>query len=96
LNSSFLPLSFQVNIQKVNVDVIKPWIIGKLNSLLGLEDDVVTEYVFTQLEEKNLDPKMMQLNLAGFLNAKRARLFIAELWQLFIEAQESEDGEFLN
>lgn len=37
---------------KVNIDVIKQWITGRLQELLGLEDDVVIEYVFNQLEDK--------------------------------------------
>lgn len=77
---------------KVNIDVIKPWITGKLNTILGMEDDVVIEYVFTQLEEKSLNPKVMQINLTGFLNARRSREFMGELWQLLLEAQESPDG----
>jgi len=37
---------------KVNLDVIKPWITRRLEELLGLEDDVVIEFVFNQLDEK--------------------------------------------
>ncbi len=37
---------------KVNLDVIKPWITKRLEELLGLEDDVVIEFVFNQLEDK--------------------------------------------
>ena len=37
---------------KVNLDVIKPWITNRLEELLGLEDDVVIEFVFNQLEDK--------------------------------------------
>lgn len=77
---------------KVNVDVIKPWIVGKLNEILGMDDDIVVEFVFNQLEIKDLNPKLMQVNLTGFLNARQARLFMSELWQLFIEAQDSPDG----
>ena len=31
---------------------MKPWITNRLGELLGVEDDVVIEYVFNQLEEK--------------------------------------------
>ena len=62
--------------QKISIDVLKPWITLKLNEILGMEDDVVVEYVFTQLEEKELNPKKMQINLTGFLNARRAREFM--------------------
>lgn len=34
----------------------------------------------------------MQINITGFLNARRAREFMGELWMLLIEADESEDG----
>lgn len=66
---------------KVKLDVIKPWITLKLNELLGMEDDVVVEYVFTQLEEKELNPKKMQINLTGFLNARRAREFMVSFFR---------------
>jgi serine/arginine repetitive matrix protein 1 len=78
--------------RKVNLDVVKPWITAKLNAMLGLEDDIVAEFVFTQLEEKDLSPKRMQINLTGFLNARRAREFMDELWNLLLEAEKSPDG----
>ncbi|KAL3072439.1 hypothetical protein niasHS_017413 [Heterodera schachtii] len=85
-------LETKVDLAKINLDVIKPWITLKLNEILGMEDDVVVEYVFTQLEEKELNPKKMQINLTGFLNARRAREFMAEMWQMFVEAQDSPEG----
>lgn len=37
---------------KVKLDTIKPWITSKITELLGgMEDDVVVEYVFNQLEQ---------------------------------------------
>uniref|UniRef100_A0A0R3RQ70 PWI domain-containing protein n=1 Tax=Elaeophora elaphi TaxID=1147741 RepID=A0A0R3RQ70_9BILA len=85
-------LDEKICMDRVNLDVLKPWITAKLNDILGLEDDVVIEYVFSQLEEKSLNPKVMQINLTGFLNARRAREFMGELWTMLIEAQSSEDG----
>uniref|UniRef100_A0A914HF37 PWI domain-containing protein n=1 Tax=Globodera rostochiensis TaxID=31243 RepID=A0A914HF37_GLORO len=85
-------LDTKIDLAKINLDVIKPWITLKLNEILGMEDDVVVEYVFTQLEEKELNPKKMQINLTGFLNARRAREFMGELWQMFVEAQSSPEG----
>ena len=41
----------------------------------------------------------MQINLTGFLNGKKAREFMGELWALLISAQNSGDGipeEFVN
>ncbi len=34
----------------------------------------------------------MQINLTGFLNAKRSREFMAELWQMLLAAQKTVDG----
>jgi hypothetical protein len=34
----------------------------------------------------------MQINLTGFLNARRAREFMGEMWALLGEAQNSPDG----
>ncbi|MFH4984505.1 hypothetical protein AB6A40_011214 [Gnathostoma spinigerum] len=85
-------LEEKICMDRVNLDVMKPWITAKLNDILGMEDDVLIEYVFSQLEEKTLNPKVMQINLTGFLNARRAREFMGELWTMLLEAQNSEDG----
>ena len=34
----------------------------------------------------------MQMNLTGFLNAKNARIFAEELWELLLSAQENIGG----
>lgn len=34
----------------------------------------------------------MQINLTGFLNGKNARVFMTDLWELLISAQESSSG----
>ncbi|VDL75702.1 unnamed protein product [Nippostrongylus brasiliensis] len=85
-------LDRKINMDKINLDVIKPWITMRINEILGIEDDVVIEYIMSQLEEKTINPKIMQINITGFLNARRAREFMGELWLLLVEADESEDG----
>ncbi|CAN7938755.1 unnamed protein product [Ixodes hexagonus] len=92
-------LTKRVDMNKVNLDTIKPWITRKITDFLGMEDEVVVEFVFNQLEaEKHPDPRMMQINLTGFLNGKNARDFMGDLWTLLLSAQESVGGipaEFL-
>lgn len=39
-----------------------------------------------------LDPRKMQINLTGFLNAKNARAFMAKLWAHLVSASESDVG----
>ncbi len=34
----------------------------------------------------------MQINLTGFLNGKDARIFMSELWDLLLSAQDSPSG----
>merc|ERR1739838_1097534 len=77
---------------KVKVDVLKPWITKRTTEMLKIEDDVVVEFIFNQLEEKEPDPRKMQINLTGFLNGKYARMFMGELWTMLDSAQNSENG----
>lgn len=54
-------LSKKVDMTKVKLDVLRPWISAKITQLLKLEDDVIEEYVVNQLEEgKYPDAKKMQ------------------------------------
>ena len=48
----YISVCFQVDMTKVNVDTMKPWIANRITELLGLEDDVVVEFVYNQLEER--------------------------------------------
>ena len=41
---------------------------------------------------QNPDGRQMQMNLTGFLNAKNARTFIQDLWELLLSAQENIGG----
>ena len=42
---------FKVDMTKVKLDTVKPWITNRITELLnGMEDDVVVDYVFNQLE----------------------------------------------
>lgn len=43
---------WQVDMKKVNMEVIQPWITKKVTDLLSLEDDVLINYIFSLLEEK--------------------------------------------
>jgi len=54
-------LEQKVDMTKVKLDVLRPWISSKITQLLKLEDDVVEEYVINQLEEsKYPNPKKIQ------------------------------------
>ena len=41
----------QVDMHKVNLSVIRPWIVKKVVELVGFEDEVVVEYAMGLLED---------------------------------------------
>jgi hypothetical protein len=47
-----LAFCFQVDMSKVNLDTVKPWVTQKITALLGFEDDVVIEFIFNQLDSR--------------------------------------------
>jgi hypothetical protein len=38
--------------EKVNLDILRPWIVQKVFETLGVEDEVIPEYVFSMLEDQ--------------------------------------------
>ena len=49
---SFLP--HKVDLTKVKIDVIKPWITRRITEILGFEDDVVIDFCFNLLEKNEV------------------------------------------
>ncbi|KAJ3987832.1 PWI domain-containing protein, partial [Lentinula detonsa] len=96
LKSMKFPPEFdkKVDMRKVNLTVIRPWIAKKVVELVGFEDEVVVEYAMGLLEDKQEptpDPKKMQINLTGFLT-KDTPAFMSALWKLLLEAQSDMTG----
>ncbi|KAL7340291.1 PWI domain-containing protein, partial [Rhodotorula toruloides] len=78
-----------VDMRKVEMGVMKPWITKKVIELLGFEDDVLIEYIYSLLEDPEnpvVDGKNMQILLTGFLESKTAA-FMNHLWDLLLSAQ---------
>ncbi|KAJ3123741.1 Serine/arginine repetitive matrix protein 1 [Nowakowskiella sp. JEL0407] len=95
-NTKFAPILLKkVNVQKVNLQILRPWISQKITSLLGIEDEIVINYIFSLLENQTdsslIDGREMQINLTTFLEQKTAG-FMEELWRLIVEASENELG----
>ncbi|KAG0311559.1 hypothetical protein BGZ99_010078 [Dissophora globulifera] len=93
LRSMHFPSEFnqKIDMKKVNLKVIKGWMAQRISQFLGIEDEVVVEYASGMLEEDSPDPKMMQINLQGFLE-RNSQAFVLELWKLLISAQKSLGG----
>ncbi|EGC45656.1 conserved hypothetical protein [Histoplasma capsulatum var. duboisii H88] len=84
--------SKKVDMQKVNIEVMKKWIAGKISGILGNEDDVVIELCFNLLEGSRFpDIKLLQIQLTGFLD-KDTPKFCKELWNLCLSAQNNPQG----
>ncbi|KAK1140541.1 hypothetical protein N8T08_010287 [Aspergillus melleus] len=84
--------SRKVDMTKVNIEVMKKWIAGKISDILGNEDDVVIELCFNLLEGSRFpDVKSLQIQLTGFLDKDTAK-FCKELWSLCLSAQENPQG----
>jgi len=97
------PILRQVDMSKVKMEIMKPWITQRVTELMGIEDELVINFVFAQLEPEEgraddvIDPKDMQINLMGFMERKAAP-FMGELWSLLVSAAKSSNGippEFL-
>ncbi|EGX92030.1 PWI domain mRNA processing protein, putative [Cordyceps militaris CM01] len=82
----------KVDMQKVNLGVMKKWIASRISEILGNEDDVVIEMCFNLVDgPRNPDIKALQIQLTGFLDKDTAS-FCKELWKLFLSAQDSPQG----
>ncbi|KAK3181325.1 hypothetical protein K4F52_007339 [Lecanicillium sp. MT-2017a] len=94
MKSTKFPPEFskKVDMQKVNLQVMKKWIASRVSEILGNEDDVVIELCFNLVEGPRYpDIKAMQIQLTGFLDKDTAP-FCKELWKLFLSAQDSPQG----
>jgi len=65
-----------------------------------MEDEVVSKYAFSQLEEcanssshdlRTLCPKKMTINMTGFME-NQTTTFMTELWELLLSAQKEPSG----
>ena len=44
----------QIDMKKVDLDVLKPWIEKRVTEILTFEDDVVIEFIYNSLSEKQV------------------------------------------
>ena len=54
----------QVDMSKVNMDVVKPWITQRVTEILGFEDDVVIEFIFNLFEGNQVSHFTLTLTLS--------------------------------
>lgn len=54
-------LDKKVDMRKVNLGVMRPWVTKRVVELVGLEDEVVIEYAMELLEDKSNPVRMISL-----------------------------------
>ncbi|XP_068635873.1 uncharacterized protein [Aristolochia californica] len=91
-SQKFAPeLDHLVDMKKVKIDVIKPWIAARATELLGFEDEVLINFIYGLLDAKNVDGKQIQIQLTGFME-KNTGKFMKELWALLLSAEKNASG----
>lgn len=60
--------------------------------ILKIWNEILTTWIVSLSSFQFPDPKQIQINVTGFLNAKNSRIFMAELWTLLTSAMENEMG----
>jgi len=63
--------------KKINLEVIKPWIGKRISDLLGMEDEVVNEFVFNQLEEQVSSVSTLKREFNKFVNCRTQTLAVS-------------------
>lgn len=70
--------------------MLEPWVDAQVTSILGIDDDVVSSMIISELEQykndgKSPNGKLIQIRVMGFLERSAAK-FMVDLWKLLIEA----------
>ncbi|CAL0304162.1 unnamed protein product [Lupinus luteus] len=84
-------LEHLVDMTKVNMDVMKPWITKRVTELLGFEDEVLINFIHGLLDKKEVNGKEVQIQITGFME-KNTGKFMKELWTLLLSAQKNVSG----
>ncbi|KAJ0979543.1 hypothetical protein J5N97_015017 [Dioscorea zingiberensis] len=84
-------LDHVVDMTKVKMEVMRPWIAKRTTELLGFEDEVLINFIYGLLEEKVVDGKKIQIQLTGFMERNTVK-FMKELWSLLLSAQKNASG----
>ncbi|KAL5580937.1 hypothetical protein UlMin_013379 [Ulmus minor] len=84
-------LEHLVDMSKVSMDVIRPWIANRVTELLGFEDEVLINFIYGLLDGKEVNGKQVQIQLTGFME-KNTGKFMKELWTLLLSAQKNASG----
>eukprot|EP01080_Neovahlkampfia_damariscottae_P008867 gene8867-816_t len=83
--------NIKLDFKKIQMGPIKSWISKTIEDILGIEDEILIQYIFELLQVEKVDPREIQINLNGFLD-ENAPLFVEELWKLLVSANSNSFG----
>ena len=94
MESIKFPASFskKIDMRRVNLESIRPWISQTTTSMLGgIEDEILNSLIMNLLQQSTVDPRMIQVQITPFLEAK-ASTFMSVLWNLLMQAEATANG----
>ncbi|KAK4407687.1 Serine/arginine repetitive matrix protein 1 [Sesamum angolense] len=81
-----------VDMTKVKMDVMRPWIAKRVTELIGFEDEVLINFIYSLLEGKEVNGKQVHISLTGFMERNTGK-FMKELWALLLSAQQNAETD---
>jgi len=85
-------ISKKINMEKIEPEPFKKWIAMKVESILEIDDDILTNLIFNLLQKEQFpDARYIYVQLVPFLE-RHVRKFMIELWDLLDSAQQSGTG----
>lgn len=85
-------ISKKINMEKIESEPFKNWIAMKVESILEIDDDILTNLIFNLLQKEQFpDARYIYVQLVPFLE-RHVRKFMIELWDLLDSAQQSGTG----
>jgi serine/arginine repetitive matrix protein 1 len=93
LNSRQWPLEYeiQVNIQNINMEIVKTWVSKQITEILGVEDDILNGLIISSLEEPQPCAKKIHILIGEFLQ-NNTQKFVIRLWRFLTSAQDTSLG----
>jgi hypothetical protein len=78
--------NIKVDMKKVKLDVIKPWITKKISDLLGFEDEVLIGFIFGLLEQEKIVIFLLVLSSSlGSTAFSRSQIIASEYHCIFVD-----------
>lgn len=82
----------RINMENIELEPFKKWIAMKIETILGIDDDILTNLIFNLLEKEQFpNVRYIYVQLVPFLE-RHVRKFMLELWALLDSAQNSGTG----